>query len=139
MPTQTFPARYFAIREIESFILAEAQKVGFSSKELYAIELSVDEAVANIIDHSYCMECNLIIEVTAEAAQDNLRLIFKDNGQPFNPQEVPEPQLSQSPEERPEHGLGIFTMRRLMDEVTFDFSEPGVNKLTMVKYKRANS
>lgn len=137
MPEQTFPAQYKSLCEIENFILIEAQKIGFSPKELYAIELSVDEAVANIISHSYCGECDNTIAVHVETLPDALRITFSDQGNPFDPTTIPEPSINEPPEQRPEHGLGVYTMRKLMDEVTFDFSQPGINTLTMVKLKRA--
>jgi len=137
MPTQVFPANYQALTAINEFIVAEASKVGFSSKELYAVELSVNEPAANIIDHSYCGEDLGTIEITAEARGDLFTVSLKDCGTPFNPDEIPDPDISSPLEKRTERGLGVFTMRRLMDEVVFDFSRPGENLLVMTKRKKA--
>jgi len=136
MPTQVFPANYQALGAINEFIIAEASKVGFSSKELYAVELSVNEAAANVIDHSYCGEDLGTIEISAEASQDIFTITLKDRGAPFDPDEVPYPDISSPLDLRSERGLGVFTMRKLMDEVVFDFSQPGVNTLVMTKRKK---
>jgi serine/threonine-protein kinase RsbW len=65
-----------------------------------------------------------------------------DCGERFNPLEVPEPDLNASLEERDAGGLGLFFMRKLMDEVRFSFDQAvnaedtGCNVLTMVKHKQ---
>ena len=60
--------------------------------------------------------------------------------EPFNPADIPDPDISADLEERQEGGLGLFFMHNLMDEVHFQFIPPangqeGVNILTMVKHK----
>lgn len=136
MSTQVFPANYQALGAINEFILTEASPIGFSPKELYAVELSVNEAAANIIDHSYCGEDLGTIEVTAEASGRGLTITLKDCGAPFDPDQIPDPDISSPLEMRRERGLGVYTMRKLMDEVFFDFSQPGVNTLVMTKRKK---
>jgi anti-sigma regulatory factor (Ser/Thr protein kinase) len=68
--------------------------------------------------------------------KNGIRIILKDTGKPFNPDEVPEPDISSPLEVRKERGLGIFFMRQLMDRVDFTFSQSHGNTLTLVKYKR---
>ncbi|MFZ3071537.1 MAG: ATP-binding protein [Anaerolineaceae bacterium] len=137
MPIQNFPAVYKSLTDINAFVLSVARQIGFSSKELYAIELSVNEACANIIDHAYQGEGLGTIEVIAVASKDALKVILRDQGVPFNPDEVPSPDVCSPLDDRCERGLGVYTMRKLMDEVVYDFSQPGVNSLIMVKHKRA--
>lgn len=137
MPTQVFAANYKALGAINDFIIAEASRVGFSSKERYAVELSVNEAAANVIDHSYCGEDLGTIEITTETNDEGITITLKDSGAPFDPDEIPDPDINSPLELRSERGLGVFTMRKLMDEVIFDFSQPGVNTLIMTKRKKS--
>jgi anti-sigma regulatory factor (Ser/Thr protein kinase) len=139
MTTQVFPANYQALGAINEFIIAEASQVGFSSKELYAVELSVNEAAANVIDHSYCGEDLGTIEISTASCEDCFTITLKDRGAPFDPDEVPDPDISSPLELRSERGLGVYTMRKLMDEVVFDFSESGVNTLVMTKRKKTQA
>lgn len=136
MTSRLFPALNSNLVSISEFVLEEAKKLPFSSKELYAIELSVVEACENIIDHSYHGENLGEIEIIAVAHEDHITFTLKDHGTPFDPENVPEPDLCSPLDTRCERGLGIYTMRKLMDVVEYDFSEPGVNILTLVKYKR---
>ncbi|MFZ3151515.1 MAG: ATP-binding protein [Anaerolineaceae bacterium] len=137
MASQTFSAEYKNLLKIGEFVLTEAKKVDFNSKELYAIELSVIEACENIIDHAYHGENLGNIDVSAESCSESFCVILKDQGTPFNPDEVPSPDVCSPLEIRSERGLGIYTMCKLMDEVRYDFSEPGVNILVMVKNRQA--
>jgi anti-sigma regulatory factor (Ser/Thr protein kinase) len=68
--------------------------------------------------------------------KENLKIVLRDQGEPFDPENVPEPDLTSALEHRKERGLGIFFMQKLMDEVIFEFSEKRGNKLTLVKNKR---
>jgi len=60
---------------------------------------------------------------------------LEDNGDPFNPDDIPSPDISSPLEIRKERGLGIFFMQKLMDEVIFSFSQSGTNKLKLIKYR----
>ena len=57
---------------------------------------------------------------------------MKDGGIPFNPLEKPDPDVTLSAEERKIGGLGIYMMKKTMDEVSYAY-EKGENILTMVK------
>ena len=59
-------------------------------------------------------------------------LRFSDNGRPYDPTEKPDPDTTQSAEEREVGGLGIFMVKKLMDEVTYEYAD-GSNILTLVK------
>ena len=46
-------------------------------------------------------------------------LTFRDDGKPYNPLEAEEPDIAASVEDREIGGLGIFMVRKLMDNVDF--------------------
>jgi len=56
---------------------------------------------------------------------------------PFDPTGVLPPDLRASLEDRNARGLGLYFMRRLMDEVGFEFTPDSGNVLTMVKHKKS--
>lgn len=53
MKTKTYPANYKSLATISQFIIEQAEDAGFSPKDVYAIQIAVDEACSNIIDHAY--------------------------------------------------------------------------------------
>jgi serine/threonine-protein kinase RsbW len=136
MKTRTFTGNFESLAPVSNFIVDQAEKAGFSPRDVYAIQTAVDEACANIIDHAYGGENIGTIEINVMQIKNGIRIILKDTGKPFNPDEVPEPDISSPLEVRKERGLGIFFMRQLMDRVDFTFSQSHGNTLTLVKYKR---
>lgn len=106
---------------------------GLDEQSIYQVETAVDEACSNIIEHAYGGENNGDIQIECTSVPGELIIKLMDKGKPFSPDLIGMPELDLSLEERPDHGLGLFFMRRWMDSVRFDFSKNGDNILTMVK------
>jgi len=135
MVKKIFHGNYQSLEAISEFIIEKAEHANFSPGEVYAIQTAVDEACANIIEHAYGGENIGDIEIHVKEIKNGLRIILYDEGEPFEPTEVPLPDISSPLEIRKERGLGIYFMRKLMDKVIFTFSESKGNKLTLVKYR----
>lgn len=133
--TRTFPANYKSLAVISQFIVDIAEDAGFSPSDVYAIQTSVDEACSNIIDHAYGAENIGDIQISVEQFANKLKITLIDQGEPFAPDDIPEPDITSPLELRKERGLGIFFMRKLMDTVIFEFSQSKGNILTLEKYK----
>lgn len=135
MKTRTYPANYKSLAVISQFIVKQAEETGFSPSEIYGIQTAVDEACSNIIDHAYGGENLGEITIRVKQFAKKIQIIIVDQGDPFIPEDIPEPDITSPLEIRKERGLGIFFMRNLMNKVLFDFSETEGNTLTLVKYK----
>ena len=135
METKRFPGNFKSLSEISTFVTDRAERAGFSSDEVYAIQTAVDEACANIIDHAYHGENIGEIEISITNSSDGLRIVIRDTGEPFDPESIPEPDIQSPLETRKERGLGVYFMRKLMDKVIYNFSESQGNTLTLIKYK----
>jgi len=135
MRTAIFPARYKNLDDMRQFAAQAAKDAGMDNTEVCAVELAVDEACTNIIEHAYGLNKGGEIECTCTAANDCLTVILRDHGKPFNLSSVTEPDLSSGLEKRPLGGLGVYLMRQLMDEVRFEALGEAGNLLTMVKHK----
>lgn len=136
--TRIFPARYESLAAIDQFIAAAAEQAGFNECTVYQVRLAIDEACTNIIDHAYGGERSGVIECTYRIQEEELVVTLRDEGRPFDPEAVPEPNLSANLEERTGGGLGLYLIRKIMDEVDFDFESEAGNVLTMVK-RRENT
>ena len=53
MKSATFPGRFKSLAKISKFVIEAAKKAGLDDKAIYAVELAVDEAASNIIEHAY--------------------------------------------------------------------------------------
>jgi len=83
------------------------------------LDLVLEEVLSNIIHYGFSdQECHWI-EIDAVYENGTVKLRISDDGMPFNPTEKAAPDLTQSIEERPVGGLGIFLVRKLMDQVTY--------------------
>ena len=133
----TVPGRFEYLAQIADFIQVVARDAGWTDDETYRMQMAVDEACSNIIEHAYGLDTQGDIKLSC-CIEDKGDLIISihDNGKPFDPTEVPEPPIGDDLENLREGGLGLYFMRKLMDEVTFHFDERVGNVLTMVKRRR---
>ena len=133
MQTVTFPGRYENLEEISKLVVDSAKSAGMDEDSVYALQLAVDEACSNIIEHAYGGEGIGEIKVTIQPTQREFIVILRDRGQPFDPDQVPEPTRNVPLEEIEPRGVGLYLIRKMMDEVRFDFSSETGNVLTLVK------
>jgi serine/threonine-protein kinase RsbW len=138
--TATYIARFENLSDVRDFVAQAAADCGLKESAVYSVQLAVDEAFTNIIEHAFGGECQEEIECTCQIKADGLKITLRDCGKPFNPLSVPEPDLNAGLEQRQVGGLGLYFIRQLMDEVHFTFlpgenDQNGCNILTLVKYK----
>jgi len=95
--------------------------------------LAVEEVIINIISYAYEDKYEHLINITIDKKENSISLEIEDDGIDFNPLLVAEPvDLNSSIEERKIGGLGIFLIKKLMTEVTYDRFD-NKNKLTLIK------
>jgi serine/threonine-protein kinase RsbW len=133
MPKMTFPARFEFLDEIREFVAEIAREGGFNEKEIYSLQLAADEAATNIIEHAYEGVEDADFDVTCEMDGDVFVITMRDTGRPFNPSNVRLPNLKADLSERKIGGLGVYLMRKLMDEVHYISHPRTGNLLTMTK------
>ena len=138
MSTFTFDASFDSLDEIREFVGEAARQGGFSDKEIYSIQLAADEASSNIIEHAYAGVGNGKIEIDCSISETELKIVMRDHGRSFDPSTVPEPNVKADLSERKIGGLGMYLMRKLMDEVSYKSSTDAGNVLTMIKRTGVN-
>jgi serine/threonine-protein kinase RsbW len=104
-------------------------------KNVHAFELSVDEACTNVIEHAYAYNTGGQITISCTYTDDKFTVTIEDNGAPFDPTTIPEPDVNQGLDERKLGGLGIYFMKKLMDEIKYSRVD-NKNMLTLTKYIR---
>jgi len=135
MQTVQFTAKFEFLDEIREFVGDIARTGGFNDKEVYNIQLATDEAASNIIEHAYDGVSDGLLEISCDVKGPSITITLVDHGEPFDPSDVPAPDLKADLSERKIGGLGIFLMRKLMDEVHYK-AEPGKNRNTLTMIKR---
>lgn len=115
------------------FVAQLARGVGFAGRSLDQIQLSVDEACANVVDHAYQdMEPgDMEIECTFDG--QHFTMYVRDWGKSFDPDSVQEPDVTAPLERRTLGGLGLFIIRQVMDCVRYSSDPAQGNELAMAK------
>ncbi len=120
---------------ISDFLTKTMRDLGAKNeKDICDVQLSVDEAVTNIMEHAYAGQKSGLIKVRCSLSQPSREFIvsIRDSGKPFDPRTVAAPNIEAKLEERKVGGLGIYFMKSLMQSVKYAFDEKG-NELTMTK------
>lgn len=136
MQTVKFAAKFEFLDEIREYVGNIARRNGFGDKDVYNIQLATDEAASNIIEHAYEHIPDGILEISCGMQDNAIKIMLTDFGEAFDPSEVPLPDLQADLAQRKIGGLGIFLMRKLMDEVHYQAGPGKSNTLTMIKHKR---
>jgi len=124
------------IREFVSTVGAQA---GFDEKDVMRLQLAVDEACANVIEHAYDLEDTHEVTVHALVDDDAIHFEIVDNGKGFDPARVQEQNLDELIRDRRSGGLGLRLIRSIMDDVQYQIIPGEKNELRMVKKLKKSS
>lgn len=121
---------------IRDFINRVAEQTSLGERDRNSLELAVDEACTNVIEHAYGHDVQKEVTVRAWYDQDEVRIAVIDNGAGFDPQQIPQEEVAELIRKGRTGGLGMRLIRSLVDEVRYVI-EPGTrNELHMVKKVR---
>ena len=96
------------------------------------LDVAVEELFVNIASYAYVDKIG-IADITIELLPGQVvQITFRDSGIPYNPLEKPDPDITKPAEEREIGGLGIYIVKKSMDEVLYRY-EDGQNILTIRK------
>ena len=116
---------------IADFISSSMSQLGIEAG-VFEVQTAVDEACTNIIKYAYSEEGG-VITITCESQDNDFVVTIRDNGKPFDPSSVPPPDLEADLDKRRIGGLGIYLMKKLMDDVSYSFDARKGNILVMRK------
>ncbi len=118
---------------IREFVTSVGTQAGLDQSDIGKLELAVDEACANVIEHAYGHDATKEVVVRAIFDEEVLRIKVIDNGRGFDPQSIPQADLERLVAERRSGGLGMRLMKSLVDEVRYEFEPGQKNELHMTK------
>jgi serine/threonine-protein kinase RsbW len=136
---RVFPGKLSSLAEIARFVTQAANAAELCERAAYAVQMAVDEACSNIIEHAYGEQGVGDIECQCEVTEEGLIITLRDQARPFDPTAVADPDLDAQLERRPLGGLGVYLMRQLVDSVDHHY-EPGIgNVLILTKHRETCS
>ena len=110
-----------------------AKKMGFTEDRIEDLKTAVGEACLNAIEHGNKMDTSTKVGITLTVEESKLQVLVKDQGKGLDKVAVPNIENKVEGKDKP-RGWGIFLIKRLMNEVTFEPSPEGGNITKMIIY-----
>lgn len=131
--TITISAETQQLDDVLSFINAPLEALGVSEEEKVVIDIAVEEIYVNIALYAYEPGRGPVtLRWTLEDEPLSIQIDFMDRGTPYDPLAREDPDLTLSAEDRQIGGLGIYMVRKSMDEVSYEYRD-GQNCFMMKK------
>ena len=118
--------------KVNEFVEANLEKIECPMKAMMQISVAVEEIYINIASYAYgdaIGQAEILLD-TDTAGQ--VSITFMDSGTPYDPLAKEDPDITLSAEERGIGGLGIYMVKKSMDDVQYKH-EDGKNILTLIK------
>lgn len=112
-----------------TLLRGDMEQAGCPFEKQTAFEICVEEIFVNIAHYAYQGKDGKAY-ITAQTEKDRITICLKDKGMPYDPLKKEDPDLTLSAQERPVGGLGIFMVKTMMDDVSYEYKD-GSNCLTM--------
>ena len=133
MKELTVEAKTANIEAVTDFVNEQLEALDCPMKAQMQIDIAIDELFGNIAHYAYNPEigqATVRIEVIEEPLA--VTITFIDNGVPYDPLKKDDPDTTLSVEERDIGGLGIYMVKKSMDDITYEYKD-GQNILSIKK------
>ena len=122
------------LSRVNQFVEEIGEELGLDMELQMNLNLVMEEVVVNVISYAYPEGKEADIELLAESDDKELTFVLSDRGKEFDPtmNETTDSDMDINPAERDLGGMGIFIVKNIMNEVTYQRLE-GKNLLTMKK------
>lgn len=107
-----------SLSQIESFVDEFCENYSISEDDYGNILIAITEAVNNAITHGNQMDPSKMVRLNIGGSSEEVEFVVEDEGEGFDVESVPDPTLPENIEKL--SGRGIFLMRNLADEVSFE-------------------
>ena len=131
--TLQIEAKTDRLDEVLSFVNENLTACGCPERVQRKIDLAVEEVYVNIAHYAYGTETGeATIVIEQRDGANEVEISFADEGTPFDPLKKEDPDISLPASERPIGGLGIFMVKKIADDVSYEYRD-GRNLLTFIK------
>jgi len=134
------PCRYSYLRVVRQSVMDLCVRAGMTEFKSAQLEMAVDEACSNVIEHSYSGEADAAVEPRHPGLRLNLiqyqdrivvEMLDRGRGFEFDEQQIVEPE--QYLDDQRERGLGMYIIRRFVDEAEYQRGTEAGNCLRLTK------
>lgn len=133
MKELTVDATIENVAAVTAFVDEQLEQLNCPMKTQMQVDIVIDELFGNIANYAYNPEIGAAT-VRVEVTDDPLAVVitFIDNGVPYDPLAKADPDITLSAEEREIGGLGIYMVKKTMDDVSYEYKD-GQNILRIKK------
>lgn len=129
----TLDATVDNIEKVTEFVNEQLEECGCPMKIQMQIDIAIDELFGNIAHYAYHPEVgSATVRVEVLKEQPAVVITFLDNGVPYDPLKKEDPDVTLSAQERTTGGLGIFLVKKSMDDILYEYKD-GQNILKIRK------
>ena len=134
MEKLTIEATVENLPRVTEFIISSLEEMDCKPKILLQMELVIEELFVNVAHYAYRPDVGkCVVQKEIESSPRSITITFVDSGVPYNPLEHEDPDTSLGVEEREVGGLGIFLVKKNVDEISYNYKE-GQNILRLKKF-----
>ncbi len=129
----TLEAKVDNLNQVLAFVDGVLEEMDCPLRVQMQIDVAVEEVFVNIASYAYAPGIgDATIQVETEQDPPSLSVTFLDSGVPYDPLKKPDPDVTLSAEERQIGGLGIYMVKKSMDDMRYAYRD-GQNVLTIIK------
>ena len=133
--TYDFPADTVVLEKIGKLVTDAGGSAGFDEIEIGDIQLALDEVCTNTIIHGLKNDPAKTFQMVLQWEPGAIEIQIHESGEPFDPLDFDDPNLENIMEEQSAGGLGLYFLRKLMDEADFRIGRDGIKTWRIVKRK----
>lgn len=132
----TVSAMTSSLAEVREFVEDAVRTAGFGSRDQALIILAIDEAVTNIIQYNDSHQNRQSVTLKIDVNDTRLKASIDEGMTVFDVPGLPNGEMENYVRTESGFCMGIFLIRRIMDEVSYQFKKGFENSLTMIRYRR---
>jgi serine/threonine-protein kinase RsbW len=117
---EVIPSDTVAGQSVQERIIQLLESLSYDERDVFGVRLAIEEALVNAIKHGNRMDPTKTVRITCQVARHKVRIEIEDQGEGFQPEEVPDPTADENLE-RP-CGRGIMLMRAFMSSIAYNAS-----------------
>ena len=120
----TIKARREQLEQVLMFLEEELNSIKHNTKSKIQLFIAVEELFVNIASYAYYpSEGDAEIDIDTDKDNNIVYITFIDSGKPYNPLEREDPDVTLSAKERGIGGLGIYMVKKSMDDMSYEYKD----------------
>lgn len=112
------PSNTTIAQQIQEDICSELEKRNYTTRDVFGVRLSLEEAITNAIRHGNGNDESLKVHINCEITDDRMRIEIEDQGSGFKPADVPDPTADENLNQA--GGRGVLLMEAYMSKVEYN-------------------